>query len=88
MSFLWECYIWDDWVGFRQKPTKSVGGSRQKPVRPTNCALRILLVVNKIKTVGPAKLCSHLENRCGKQRKTVGVCETVLSLGNINKVLF
>ena len=36
---------------------------------------------NRIKTVGAAKLCNHLENRCGKQRKTVGVCETVLSLG-------
>lgn len=33
MPFLWECYIWDDWVGFRQKPTKSVGGSRQKPIK-------------------------------------------------------
>ena len=33
------------------------------------------------KTVGPEKLYSHLENRCGKQRKTVGACKTVLSLG-------
>ena len=43
---------------------------------------------NRIKTVGAAKLCNHLKNRCGKQRKTVGACETVLSLENINKVLF
>jgi len=49
-------------------------GFRQKPIK-TDTA------INRIKTVGPAKLYSHLENRCGKQRKTVGVCETVLSLG-------
>ena len=46
------------------------------------CATRkIDAAINRIKTIGPAKLYSHLENRCGKQRKTVGACETVLSLG-------
>lgn len=66
MPFLWECYIWDDRVGFRQKPTKPVGGSRQKPIKTPHLfsessTWKIDAAINRI--------------------KTVGACKTVLSLG-------
>lgn len=62
MPFLRDCYIWGGWVGLDKNRDK-----------PQNCALRIHLVVNRIKTVGPEKLYSHLENRCGKQKKRWGL---------------
>ena len=50
-------------------------------LQTVNTTWKIDATINLIKTVGPEKLYSHLENRCGKQRKTVGTCEIVLSLG-------